>query len=92
MLLQDSQGEHPNLSKNRCRINIPIVAWEYKRNIQPISQCSRKDNSDILLHCKYHTTWASQRIPHLIEGWCHRIPLEKNLFYFQKPKLVKFGP
>ena len=39
MLLQDSQGIFPNLSKNQCRINIPIVAWEYERNIQPISQC-----------------------------------------------------
>ena len=33
MLLQDSQGRFPNLSKNRCRSNssIPIVAWEYER-------------------------------------------------------------
>ena len=39
MLLQDSEGKSPNLSKNRYRINIPIVAWENERNIQPISQC-----------------------------------------------------
>ena len=31
MLLQDSQRRSPHLSKNRCRINIPIVAWEYER-------------------------------------------------------------
>ena len=31
MLLQESQGRSSKLSKNRCRINIPIVAWEYER-------------------------------------------------------------
>ena len=36
MLLQDFQGISPNLSKNRCRINIPIVAWKYEMNIQLI--------------------------------------------------------
>ena len=39
MLLQDSQQRSPNLSKNRSRINIPIVAWKYEDNIVPISQC-----------------------------------------------------
>ena len=34
MLLQDPQGKSSQLSKNRCRINIPIVAWEYEKNIQ----------------------------------------------------------
>ena len=38
MLLQDSQGRSLHLSKNRYRINISTVAWEYERNIQPISQ------------------------------------------------------
>ena len=35
MLLQDSQGRSPQLSKNLCRSNILIIAWEYERNIQP---------------------------------------------------------
>ena len=39
MLLQDSQGRSPHFFKNRWRINIPIVVWEYEGNIQPISQC-----------------------------------------------------
>ena len=39
MLLQYSQGKSPNLSKNRCRINIPVVAQGCERNIQTISQC-----------------------------------------------------
>ena len=41
MLLQVSQGISQHLAKNQCRINIPIVAWEYERNIQPIYQCTR---------------------------------------------------
>ena len=40
MILQDSQGRSSQLSKNRCRNNIPIVAWEYERNIQPISHAT----------------------------------------------------
>ena len=39
MWLHDSQRRSPHLSKNRCQINISIVALEYERNIQPTSQC-----------------------------------------------------
>ena len=66
MLLQDSQGRSPNLQKNRCRINIPLVAWEYERNIQPISQCYPGastfseifGNRIISRHTNHHCNWA----------------------------------
>ena len=39
VMLQYSQESSPNLSKNRCRIKITIIEWEFEMNIQPISQC-----------------------------------------------------
>ena len=45
MLLQESQETSPKLSKNRYRINIPVVVGEYEWNIQPISQCYASSNT-----------------------------------------------
>ena len=51
MLLQDLQGRSRQLSENRSRGNIPIIAWEYERNIQLISQCyGVKFTLDLLQH------------------------------------------
>ena len=51
MLLQDSQGRFPKLSKNRHHINIPIVGdRNTKRNMQQVSQCYAGGNLGNLLH------------------------------------------